>query len=116
MSLKCEGVTGSASRRGAVRLATGEGVLASVFALHRLHDGNAYLLFEAAGKPLGVLFVQALPLESRINPMLDCLPKPRAFSDCQNDVVNVPKLTDHAVEPVRRSHHPARPVVVSPPS
>ncbi len=37
------------------------------------------LLLEAAGKPLGVLLVQALQLEARIDTLLDGLPKSLAF-------------------------------------
>ena len=77
--------------------------LGSVFALEGFHDGNPDLLLEAAGKPLGVLFVKSLPLESRINAVLVCLPQPRAFGNRQGDIVHLPKVTDHAVEP--RSIH-----------
>ena len=72
--------------------------------LHRLDDGNTNFLLEAAGKSPRVLFVQGLQLETRIDPLLDGLPKPRTFGDCQGDVVHVPKFTDHTVKPMWRSH------------
>jgi hypothetical protein len=62
-----------------------------------IHNGNPYLLFEAAAKPFGIMFVQALPVESCIDAMLDCLPEPWAFGYRQGYVVHVPNFTDHAV-------------------
>ena len=53
-----------------------------VFVLHRLNDGHTDLLLEAAGKSFRVLFVQGLQLETRIDPLLNRLPKPRTFGNC----------------------------------
>ena len=50
-----------------------------MFVLHRLHDGDPHFLGEAAGQPLGVLFVQAFQLEPGVDSLLDCLPELWAF-------------------------------------
>jgi hypothetical protein len=68
-----------------------------MFVLHRLYDGNTYLLLESAANPFRVFLVQALPAKSRIDPLLDCLPKLRGFRYRQSDVVHIPKVADHAV-------------------
>ena len=57
-----------------------------MFALKGFDNCNPHFLLEAAGKSFGILFVQSLPLETRINSMLDRLSKPLAFRNRHSDV------------------------------
>jgi hypothetical protein len=68
-----------------------------MFALKRFNNRNPNFLLKAASLFFGIMLIQSFPVEGRIEPMLDRLPKPLAFRNRQCDVVNVPKFTDHAI-------------------
>jgi len=49
--------------------------------LERFHDGDPNLLGEVAANSLGIVLIQALPVEACINSLLNRLPEPEAFRD-----------------------------------